>query len=187
MVFLLANSIGLVTIAQIPSASPNNGVVPAIMNTAGGSYDNPLSYFRFEWSFGEILLINAMAPADSSYLLTHGVLQPCTETVSTPLPAMEFGPGDYKLFPNPTSGMFELDFFIKETGTMRIQLINSIGQVLETRQFSFDGCCRIEHFNIEPYPDGIYLVVPELLLNNTPGGASLIRRTGIKLVKQSNK
>jgi uncharacterized membrane protein YgaE (UPF0421/DUF939 family) len=30
--------------AQIPSASPFNGVVPAVFNAAGGTYDNPTSY-----------------------------------------------------------------------------------------------------------------------------------------------
>ena len=65
--------------AQVPSLSPINGVVPAILNAAGGTYDNASSYYRYEWSFGELLLIQAFAPADSSVLVTQGVLQPCTD------------------------------------------------------------------------------------------------------------
>ncbi|MBL7731643.1 MAG: hypothetical protein JNM88_10730, partial [Chitinophagaceae bacterium] len=34
--------------AQVPSINPVNGVVPAVMNTAGGTYDNALSYYRYE-------------------------------------------------------------------------------------------------------------------------------------------
>ncbi|MBK9937164.1 MAG: hypothetical protein IPP02_01985 [Chitinophagaceae bacterium] len=52
--------------AQVPSLNPVNGVVPAILNAAGGTYDNASSYYRYEWSFGELLLIQAFAPPDSS-------------------------------------------------------------------------------------------------------------------------
>ncbi|MBN8785325.1 MAG: hypothetical protein J0G98_19860, partial [Terrimonas ferruginea] len=53
-------------------------VTPATFNVAGGSYDNPSSYHRFEWSFGEMLAISTIKPADSAVIVTQGVLQPCT-------------------------------------------------------------------------------------------------------------
>jgi hypothetical protein len=53
--------------AQVPSLSPINGVVPAVLNTAGGTYDNALSYYRYEWSFGELVLVQSFATADSSF------------------------------------------------------------------------------------------------------------------------
>src|SRR6476660_8697863 len=99
--------------AQVPSLDPINGVVPAIFNSAGGSYDNPSSYYRYEWSFGELLLIQAFAPPDSSILVTQGVLQPCTDQIGYSPFTLLFEDGDYKLFPNPTSGKFEIDFFIR--------------------------------------------------------------------------
>src|SRR5215212_2836995 len=68
--------------AQVPSLNPVNGVVPAVLNAAGGTYDNPSSYNRYEWSFGELLLIQAFAPPDSSILVTQGVLQPCTDVIT---------------------------------------------------------------------------------------------------------
>ena len=85
--------------AQVPSVSPFNGVVPAVFNTAGGTYDNALSYYRYEWSFGELVLVQAFAPPDSSILVTQGVLQPCTDKLGVSPYTVLFEKGDYKLFP----------------------------------------------------------------------------------------
>ncbi len=174
--------------AQVPSVSPFNGAVPAILNTAGGSYDNPSSYYRYEWSFGELLLVQAFAPPDSSVLVTQGVLQPCTDQIGYSPFTVLFEEGDYKLFPNPTSGKFEVDFFVRTPGTMSLQLINSIGQILSKKSYHYDGCCRIELFDISRYPDGLYFVVADLKpdVNRPLDNLQVIRHSGLKVVKLTN-
>ena len=174
--------------AQVPSLNPVNGVVPAILNAAGGTYDNPSSYYRYEWSFGELLLTQAFAPPDSSLLVTHGVLQPCTDHIGVSAYTVLFEAGDYKLFPNPTiNGKFELDFFVRTPGTMSLQLINAAGQILMSKSYHYDGCCRIELFDISRYPNGIYFVVADLKPDtNRPGdNLEVIRHSGFKVVKQN--
>lgn len=175
--------------AQVPSVVPYNGVVPAVLNTAGGSYDNALSYYRYEWSFGELLLIQAFAPPDSSVLVTQGVLQPCTDYIGYSPFTLLFEDGDYKLFPNPTSGKFEVDFFVRTPGLMSLQLINSIGQILEKRSYHYDGCCRIELFDISRYPDGVYFVVADLKPDDKRplDNIEVIRHSGLKVIKLSEK
>ncbi len=170
--------------AQVPSLSPWNGVVPAVLNTAGGSYDNALSYHRYEWSFGELVLIQAFAPPDSSILVTQGVLQPCTEQVGVSPYIIYFESGDYKLFPNPTPGPFEVNFFVKTPGQMSLQLINALGQILEKRSFYYNGCCRIELFDLTGRPAGLYFVVADLR-PDTPraDGLEVIRHSGLKVIK----
>lgn len=171
---------------QVPSVIPWNGVVPAILNTSGGSYDNTLSYHRYEWSVGELLLIQAFAPADSSILLTHGVLQPCTDKVGLSSYIVLFESGDYKLFPNPTSGKFELNFFVQTPGQMSLQLINSAGQLLEKRSYHYGGCCRIELFDLGRQPDGVYFVVADLKPDiPRSDGTLVIRHSGLKIIKLS--
>ncbi|MBI5858997.1 MAG: T9SS type A sorting domain-containing protein [Sphingobacteriales bacterium] len=175
--------------AQVPSVNPYNGVVPAVLNTAGASYDNSLSYYRYEWSFGELLLVQAFAPADSAVLITQGVLQPCTDKIGISPYTVLFEAGDYKLFPNPTSGKFEVDFFVRTPGLMSLQLINAAGQVLMTKSYHYDGCCRIDLFDISKYPDGMYFVVADLKPdNNRPGdNLQVIRHSGLKVVKLNQK
>jgi hypothetical protein len=174
--------------AQVPSVSPYNGVVPAILNTAGGTYDNALSYYRYEWSFGELVLIQAFYSADSSFLLTQGVLQPCTDKIGSSPYTVFFEAGDFKLFPNPTAGEFEVDFFVRTPGQMSLQLINSLGQIMEKRSFHYDGCCRIELFDLTGRPAGVYFVVADLK-PDTPraDGLEVIRHSGLKVVKMDRK
>lgn len=174
--------------AQVPSVTPWNGVVPAILNTAGGTYDNSLSYYRYEWSFGELVLIQSFAPPDSSVLVTQGVLQPCTDKIGVSPYTVLFESGDYKLFPNPTSGRFEVDFFVKTPGQMSLQLINSLGQILEKRSYHYDGCCRIEMFDLTGRPGGVYFVVADLKPDNVRAdGLEVIRHSGLKVVKLDQK
>lgn len=175
--------------SQVPSVNPINGVVPAVLNAAGGTYDNASSYYRYECSFGELLLIQAFAPPDSSVLVTQGVLQPCTDKLGYSAFTLLFDEGDYKLFPNPTSGKFEVDFFVTTPGTMSLQLVNSLGQILSSRSYHYDGCCRIELFDISRYPDGVYFVVADLKPDiNRPGdNLQVIRHSGLKVVKLSDK
>lgn len=171
-------------LAQVPSTSPYNGVVPAVLNAAGGTYDNPSSYYRYEWSFGELVLIQAFAPPDSSILVTQGVLQPCTDKGPSPF-IVYFEPEEYKIFPNPTEGKFELDFFVRLSGQMHLQLINTIGQTIMTRSYHYDGCCRIELFDIRHLPNGIYFIVADFVPDQRRGGDNLevIRHSGLRVVK----
>jgi hypothetical protein len=158
-------------------------IAPSTFNVAGGSYDNPVSYHRFEWSFGELTLIAAFAPPDSSVLVTQGVLQPCTDQLNSPM-TLFFEQGHYSLFPNPTSGKFELDFFIKESGHMQLQLIDATGRLLEQRSYSYNGCCRIELFDLSGRPNGIYYVVAELTPDHRRADSiEVIRRSGLKVIK----
>lgn len=181
---------GLRSNAQVPSLNPNNGVVPAVLNGAGYSTSLPLTdYHQFEWSFGEMALINAFAPTDSSVLLTQGVLQPCTDVVGGSALTLLFEQGDYKLFPNPTSGKFEVDFFVRTPGLMSLQLVNTMGQVLMTKSYHYDGCCRVELFDISRHPDGVYFVVANLKPDQRreADGIEVIRHSGLKVVKMTNK
>ena len=174
--------------AQVPSLNPNNGIIPAVMNTAGGTYDNPASYYRYEWSFGEMVLIQAFAPPDSSILVTQGVLQPCTDKGPSPF-IVYFEPDEYRIFPNPTSGKFELDFFVRLTGQMNLQLINPVGQTIKTISYHYDGCCRIQQFDLTHLPSGTYFIVADFVPDQNRSGDNLqvIRHSGLKVVKINSK
>lgn len=157
---------------------------PFVFNISGGSYNEPSSYYRFEWSVGELAVINTMNTADSSCRLLHGVLQPGSERPFYPQ-TLVFESGNYKLFPNPTSGQFELNFFITYPGKMELQLTDAMGRVLETRSFSYDGVRRIQLFDLSAYSNGIYFVVATLTpLSGRPlDNIVEIQRGALKVVK----
>jgi hypothetical protein len=168
----------------IVSTSRSQVVNPFIFNSTGGTYDNPSSYYRFEWSIGEMTMISTITTTDSSCRLLHGILQPGTEKPLYP-PTLLFESGDYRLFPNPTTGPFELNFFVPHPGRMELQLTDATGRVLETRNYLYDGVRRIQLFDLTNYPNGLYYVIATL----TPGKSfmfnkdQVVRHSGLKILK----
>lgn len=163
-------------------------VRPFVFNATGGAYNDPASYYRFDWSIGELTLIDAFAPPDSVILLTQGFLQPCTDIVGKSFLSSIFAPGEYRLFPNPTAGKFELDFFVRETGRMELQLTDGNGKVLERRDYAYDGCCRIEYFDLAKYPAGTYYVIAHLMPDRKRrDNAGVSRHSGFRVVKIDNR
>lgn len=161
-------------------------VVPVIANAGGSSYQNPSSYFRyFDWSIGELSLISTVAPADSSVVLYQGVLQPCTEKPGfSPLNA-NFTPEDFKIMPNPTTGKFEINFFVRENGIMTLELVDAIGKKIETRSFRYNGNFRTEKYDISYLPAGVYMIAVTLTPDvfNSYNPKQLVRHSGLKVVK----
>lgn len=167
-------------------AGLSQSTTPTITNAGGGSYENPSSYFRyFEWSIGELTLVSTVASADSSVVVYQGVLQPCTEKPGFSPIAADFLPGDFKIMPNPTTGKFEINFFVRENGQMELELVDMMGQVMEKRSFRYYGCCRIEQYDISHLPAGVYLISATL----TPDPFTnlnlkqVTRHSGLKVIK----
>jgi hypothetical protein len=154
-------------------------------NVAGGIYDNPSSYFRFEWSFGEISLIQTFSPADISLYITQGVLQPLTEKAMLSPHLLIFTKDDYSLFPNPTSGRFEVNFSVRQSGHMVLQLSDLTGRILQSRAFHYFGWGHIEKYDLTNYPNGTYFVIATLTPDTPRPGdqEEVIRRSGFRLVK----
>lgn len=175
-------------IGFFPADAGAQSVGPSVLNTAGGTYDNPSSYHRFEWSLGELVLINTFAPPDSSVIVTQGVLQPCTDKPGNSPLTLLFDKGDYRVFPNPTTGPFEVNFFVRETGRMNLQLVDATGRVLQQRSYQYNGCCRIDLFDLSSAPNGVYMVTAELKPDRRRPGDNLeiIRRGAFRVVKISN-
>jgi Secretion system C-terminal sorting domain len=161
-------------------------ITPSVFNAGGGSYHDPFSYLSYiEYSIGELALINTDASADGSITLYQGVLQPCTDKPGITPASEDFAASDYKIFPNPTTGKFEVDFFVKDNGTLYLELTDMLGQVLETRSVHYYGCCLIESYDISNLPAGIYFVVATLRpdavtdINKSPQ----VRHSGLKVFK----
>jgi hypothetical protein len=114
----------------------------------------------------------------------QGVLQPCTENPGNSPVSVDFSAGDYKIFPNPSSGKFEIDFFVRDNGTLDLELTNVLGQTLEKRSIRYYGCCLIEKYDVSNLPEGVYFVVatlrpdPVASFNEVPQ----LRRSGLKVI-----
>ena len=164
----------------------SQSVAPHIIaNIAGGTYENPSSYYRFDWSLGEISLVQTFAPADSSFYITQGLLQPVTEHSTLSPLILFFGKDEYVLFPNPTPARFEVNFKVRLSGRMELQLTDVTGRVLQRKAFRYYGWGHIEHFDLSGYGNGTYFVVATLTPDTSrPGDYSeAIRHSAFRVVK----
>ena len=166
--------------AQAPTVAT---VTPFVLNASGGTYDSPGMYTHFEWSFGELVLIDTYK-GTNNITLTNGLLQPCTDIVSKSPDIVLFTLNEYRLFPNLTSGAFELDFFLNIPGNMELQLTDALGRILEKRNFVYHCCDRIERYDISRYTNGIYFI--NARFTPTPSNRSdvlSIRESTFRVVK----
>jgi Secretion system C-terminal sorting domain len=177
---LLSLAVSLVFTAGAQSTTPT------VTNAGGGSYNDPGSYVRyFEWSIGELTLIHTAATADSAVVVYQGVLQPCTDKPGFTAIAGDFLPGDFRIMPNPNTGKFEINFFIRESGQMDLELVDMLGRVYQRRSFRYYGCCRIEHFDISNLPAGMYMISATLTPDpfDNPNMRQTKRHSGLKVIK----
>lgn len=176
-----------VAVLGFAATSQSTSVTPSVTNAGGGSYSDPYSYVRyFDWSIGEMTLINTQTSLDGSVTVYQGVLQPCTEKPGNTPPTANFDKDDFKIMPNPTTGVFEINFFVRANGTMHLELTDVMGKTMERRSFRYFGCCRIEQYDISHLPSGVYFIVATLVpdpftSNNNP--PQILKHSGLRIVK----
>lgn len=166
--------------------SMGQSVTPAVtFNVAGGSYGPPGSYYRFEWSLGEASLVHTATPPDNSLYLTQGVLQPVTEKSQLSPYLAAFQKGEYYLFPNPTAGVFEVNFSVRVSGRLELQLTDRVGRVLKKTSYRYNGWGHIEKYNLSTMPNGTYFVIATLTPDTPRPGdyQEIIRHSGFRVVK----
>jgi hypothetical protein len=61
---------------------------------------------------------------------------------------------NYSIYPNPTSGIINIDLENKNNRLIKIELLNAIGQVIMTETSESNRFT----FNLQNYPAGIYFV-----------------------------
>ena len=156
--------------------SYSQSVTPQILNSTGGT--NFFTFYRFEWSFGEVMAIETMGPA-SNLIVTNGVLQPGTNSPATVNNTSVWDRDEIKIFPNPTQNVLEIDFFSKQQGKITMNLIDESGKFIGNRQFDYTGTGRIEKWDLSRYPSGAYFL--NILL--TPTGNSVAKKGAFKVLK----
>lgn len=166
-----------VTLICVSVYVKGQSITPFILNTSGGSYGNSNSYYRFDWSVGEMTLIETFA--QPAVILTNGVLQPGTEQKAISGYSPIFRKDEYRIFPNPTTGKFEFDITLDQKGEFIFTLLDASGKTLVKQSFFYPagGLSKIVRFDISNYPNGVY----NLFVSFQPDGST--RRSFFKIIK----
>jgi hypothetical protein len=155
----------------------SQSITPSVINVAGGSAQK--GYYQFEWSVGEMALINQTQSSDSLYVLTNGFLQPYINTPGSRNNHKPFDPDELHIFPNPASKYLEIDFSTKQEGKVWFTLYNSVGQKVYDKTFPSYGLDHIERINVDRLAGGLYMLYIQL----DPIVGSYLKRGAFKIIK----
>jgi hypothetical protein len=149
-------------------------ITPAVINTSGNSYTQ--GYYSFDWSVGEMALVETSKSIDGRMMITNGFLQPGLNLVNL---GRNFTPDEVKIFPNPTYGNLEINFSTLQQGSLLIRLYDANGKLVISRRTVSYGMGNIEHLNLSHFASGTYFLKIDL----DPSLGSMPKTGSYKLVK----
>jgi hypothetical protein len=127
---------------------------PSVINSSGGSLQT--GYYHFEWSVGELALVNQMASSDNNLIVTNGFLQPYVLNPGTNNLSSQFGKDEIRIFPNPAPDHVEINFFTRQKGKIRISFYDASGKKVYDREVTCYGVDLVETIKVNHLANGIY-------------------------------
>ena len=107
--FCMKNKITVIIVFFISISCYSQSITPAVINVSGGSLQK--GYYQFEWSVGEMSLVNEMESRPNLFILTNGFLQPYILNPAVNNSSNQFGADEIKVFPTPASTYVEIRSF----------------------------------------------------------------------------
>jgi len=137
----------------------SQSITPAVTNVSGGSAIN--GYYQFDWSVGEMSLINEMS-STRNLLVTNGFLQPYLLNPWNYYPNDQFSIYEIRVFPNPASSYVEINCFTKQQGTLKISFFDGVGRKVYSDESRIYGVDLIKKISVNHFASGSYLLRIEL-------------------------
>lgn len=147
----------LLTIAGEHASSQS--AQPCIINTSGGSFAN--ESYTYEWSIGELVLVNEMVANDGKYILTNGFLQPFLHNGNSVMPPSLFKDHEIRLLNNPIKDVLGVQLISIETGNFRLWVYDERGYIKYFNAINIMGAGITEFINMINYANGNYLLKAE--------------------------
>ena len=155
----------------------SQSISSSVVNAGGGSFKN--GYYQFEWSIGEMSLINEMQSGSNNLIVTNGFLQPYILYPSTYYSASNFMLDEVRIFPNPASLYVEINFFTKEKGRITLDFYDALGKKVYSEQIISNGVDLIHRIPVAKFASGTYMLY--INLDGDPGYLS--KRSAFKILK----
>lgn len=139
---------------------------PFVINSSGGEYNSDT--YSYEWSIGELALVNEMKESSGSYILTNGFLQPYSKKASpSQLPA-SFKSHEFRLLHNPAKNVIGFMLSTNQRGKLRLKVYDERGYVQRSKEISVVADITTENINILNCANGNYFLKVEFI--STDGG-----------------
>ena len=125
---------------------------PSVISSSGGFYSaggNSLSF-----TIAEMTMVQTFAQPTN--ILTQGFQQPELLTVS--IAENEVLLGDVLIFPNPTSGAFNISYNVKNDGKYLVRIYDMLGQVVFSQSYAARLGLNTIKIDISQYSQGLYML-----------------------------
>jgi hypothetical protein len=155
----------------------SQSISSSVVNAGGGSFKN--GYYQFEWSIGEMSLINEMQSGSNNLIVTNGFLQPYILYPATYYSTSNFMLDEVRIFPNPASRYVEINFFTKEKGRITLDFFDALGKKVYSEQIISNGVDLIHRIPVAKFASGTYMLY--INLDGDPGYLS--KRSAFKILK----
>ena len=152
---------------------------PSVINSSGGSANT--GYYQFEWSVGELALVNQMNGNGNSLIVTNGFMQPYTLYPAYNNQSNLFGYEEIKVFPSPASSFVEINFFTKQKGNIVLTFYDAAGKKVFVKQVRCNGVDLVERIPVSHFASGMYALNIEL-----DAEAGYISKKGIYKITKIN-
>ena len=155
----------------------SQSISSSVVNAGGGSFKN--GYYQFEWSIGEMSLINEMQSGSNNLIVTNGFLQPYILYPATYYNKNNCMLDEVRIFPNPASRYVEINFFTKEKGRITLDFFDALGKKVYSEQIISNGVDLIHRRPVAKFASGTYMLY--INLDGDPGYRS--KRSAFKILK----
>lgn len=170
---IVTNALGADTLTQIQYIDVSPSPTGLTVNQIGDTLWANNGYASYQWFFENDTIQGAtgqyyIAPVNGDYGVVVANSSGCTAGLNIPnvVSAIRelIDSRGTTLYPNPTSGEFEISFSAFGRTTARIEVTNSIGQTLSSKSFAINSGINKIWFDESVLPEGIYsvrIITPE--------------------------
>lgn len=128
----------------------------SILNATGGTSEK--NNIIYEWSVGELCMINTMESDDRQITLTNGCLQPAPATMRRSRNTVPFDVNKVRILPNPATDKVTVHFRFAAQGKIKLVLYDESGEIVYAKIISYTSAEHFETIHIRQLRNGTYFL-----------------------------
>ena len=128
----------------------------SVINVSGGTYSS--QNYSYEWSIGELVLVNEMKDAGNNYVLTNGFLQPFMRSENAQKPPAVFRQQEFRVLNNPVKDLLRVQLATSQPGRLMLCVYDDRGNIVSYREVSVPATGTIENVDMRGVTIGTYFL-----------------------------
>jgi hypothetical protein len=127
-------------------------LTPTVLSSSGGFYTDGNTTLSF--TVAEMTMVQTFTGGTN--FLTQGFQQP--ELITVSIAENEVVPGEITVYPNPTSGAFNISYNTKNDGEYLVRIYDMVGQLVFAQSYAAGPGLNTIKVDIGQYRQGLYML-----------------------------